>query len=89
MSKLFHHVAGHKPAAQKQLCSFNPTSFSQNRAEADGRLCLRRAFTACISKVPRKVVEQILITGREKKKKITSHGISVRLVPSGVAQEMV
>lgn len=66
MSKLFHHVAGHKPAAHKQLCSFNPTSFSQNRAEASGRLSLGTAFTARISKVPRKGVEQILMTGREK-----------------------
>jgi len=36
MYKLFHHVAGHKLTAQKQLCSFNPIPFSQHRAGAVG-----------------------------------------------------
>lgn len=67
MYKLFYHMAGHKPTAQEQLCSFNPAPFSQYRAECSGRLSLGRAFTAHISKVPRKGVEQTFTTDREKK----------------------
>lgn len=67
MSKLFYHVAGHKPTAQKQLCCFNPTPFSQYRTEGRGRLSPGRAFTAHISKVPWKGVEHILKIDRKKK----------------------
>lgn len=49
MSKLFYHMAGHKPTAQEQLCSFNPAPFSEYRAKCSGRLSLGRAFTAHIS----------------------------------------
>jgi len=53
-------VVGQELTAQKQLFSFNLTSFVQNRAEDGGKLPLGREFTACVSRVPWKGVEQIL-----------------------------
>ena len=53
-------MVGQELTAQKQLFSFNLTSFVQNRAEDGGKLPLGREFTACVSRVPWKGVEQIL-----------------------------
>jgi len=53
-------VVGQELTAQKQLFSFNLTSFVQNRTEDGGKLPLGREFTACVSRVPWKGVEQIL-----------------------------
>lgn len=76
MSKLFYHVAGHKPTAQEQFCSSNPTPFSLYRAKGSGGLSLGRAFTVHISKVPRKGVEQILTTDRKKTPRLYSLDLS-------------
>lgn len=72
-------MAGLKPTAQKQLCSFNPAPFSQYRAECSGRLTLER--TALISKVPR--------NWQENKPSNSTQWISVHLVPFSVAPEMI